>query len=64
MRDPERIDRLTERLKNLWKKYPDLRLGQLISNLFRDPTLYYVEDEDLIKGLEEFYGSLGNNKTE
>ncbi len=33
MRDPERIDRIGEKLLRLWKKYPDWRLGQLISNL-------------------------------
>lgn len=56
MREEERIDLVLERLAKIWKQYPDLRLGQLILNVVRDPLLYYLEDEDLINRLEEFYG--------
>lgn len=56
MRKEERIDPTLERLGKVWKQYPDLRLGQLILNVARDPMLYYLEDEELIKTLEEFYG--------
>ena len=56
MRKEERIDPTLERLGKVWKEYPDLRLGQLILNVARDPMLYYLEDEELIKTLEEFYG--------
>lgn len=56
MRKEERIDPALERLGRVWKQYPDLRLGQLILNVARDPMLYYLEDEELIKTLEEFYG--------
>jgi hypothetical protein len=33
MRDPERIDRMIGKLRIIWKKNPDWRLGQLISNI-------------------------------
>ena len=33
MRDPKRIDGMIERLRALWKAYPDMRLGQLIGNV-------------------------------
>lgn len=33
MRDPKRIPRICKKLEKLWKKYPDFRLGQLVSNL-------------------------------
>lgn len=33
MRDPARIDRVIELLRAAWHASPDLRLGQLISNL-------------------------------
>lgn len=56
MRKEDRIDPMLERLGKVWKEYPDLRLGQLILNVARDPMLYYLEDEELIKTLEEFYG--------
>ena len=32
-RDPKRIDRLVNKLRQLWHMVPDLRLGQLISYL-------------------------------
>lgn len=55
MRDANRIDVILSEIKSIWKKYPDLRLGQLICNVVRDPALYYIEDEDLIKALKELY---------
>lgn len=58
MRDVNRIDLILDRLKTLWKKYPDLRLGQLILNVLQDPVLYYVEDEELIEILEKTYESI------
>ncbi len=33
MRDITRIIRIATKLAHLWNKYPDWRLGQLISNL-------------------------------
>ena len=38
MRDKERIRPLLERLEKIWKEHPDLRLGQLILNVVRDPA--------------------------
>ena len=55
MRDPKRIDEVTALLNELWHKYPDLRLGQLICNVIQDPALYYIEDDKLIDILKEFY---------
>ena len=34
MRDPKRIDRVLEIVKIYWKSHPDLRLAQLISNMY------------------------------
>ena len=56
MRDPNRIDKVLDEIKTLWKKYPDLRLGQLICNVLQDPALYYVEDNELVKYLKAYYG--------
>ena len=55
MRDINRIDTVLSEIKSIWEKNPDLRLGQLISNVIRDPALYYIEDEDLVKVLKELY---------
>ena len=32
MSDPARIDRILDKLRVLWKAYPDQRLGQIIEN--------------------------------
>lgn len=59
MRNPDRIEKVLERIKRVWKKYPDLRLGQLICNLrFPELRLYHIEDEELVGHLERFYGEL------
>ena len=44
MRDPARIDRMIELLRLVWKRYPDLRLGQLVVNLCRDGDAFQQED--------------------
>lgn len=47
MRNPDRIDPLLKKLGDYWKLNPDLRLGQLISNLSNNVFLgdiFYVED--------------------
>lgn len=55
MRDPERIDGILNELGEIWKGYPDLRLGQLLLNVARDPMLYYIEDDELMARLERCY---------
>ena len=55
MRDPNRIEPMLALIREIWYKYPDLRLTQLIMNALKmnqDP--YYVEDEKLKKALEEY----------
>lgn len=64
MREQERIDRILSLIKAYWHIYPDLRLGQLISNMAdedekrqeirsigADP--FYMEDEDLEETLRD-----------
>jgi uncharacterized protein YihD (DUF1040 family) len=63
MRDPNRIDKILSGIKKVWEKYPDLRLGQLLCNVMRDPALYYVEDEDLVSYLEQYYLANGDGST-
>ena len=43
-------------LDRLWREYPDLRLGQLMMNLAHTgPSLdlFHIEDEDLVKRMED-----------
>ena len=64
MRDPKRIPKILERLRKLWEASPDMRLGQLLENVFPNRPgmsskysriMYYLEDEVLVETLENFY---------
>lgn len=60
MRNPKRIPIILKQLEDLWMKYPDLRLGQLILNVFSlhngiDARVYHMEDEDFIKEIKKAY---------
>lgn len=48
-------EKIILKLLSLWKKRPELRLGQLIGN-YLESELYYIEDFDLIERLEKSYG--------
>ena len=58
MRDASRIDFILKSVGDIWKNYPDLRLGQLLLNAVRDPMLYYIEDDKLVDELVKLYGSV------
>ena len=58
MRDINRIDFILNSVGDIWKNYPDLRLGQLLLNAVRDPMLYYIEDDKLMGELVKLYGSV------
>jgi len=51
VRDPARIARISEKLLQVWQKYPDLRLGQLITNLGEFGSLehyaWFIEDDHM-----------------
>lgn len=59
MRDPNRIDEIIEELRICWKKYPDLRLGQLIYVLVCKNTqstevdVFNPEDDEMLKWIKE-----------
>ena len=55
MRDPKRIDVILQEIGAIWHKYPDMRLGQLIGNVLEGSSLYYVEDDSLVKALKDMY---------
>lgn len=61
MRDPKRIPKILNEIKNIWEKHPDLRLGQLIINSSRKAFLFYLEDDDLLKNLKELEKNLDNS---
>jgi len=54
MRDPNRIPEVLDLIKQLWEKYPDWRLGQLIVNVSDTNDVFYVEDDRVVKGLRNY----------
>ena len=47
MRDPNRIRPFCNILAAAWEQYPDLRFGQLISNVIGNYQFYMEDDEAL-----------------
>lgn len=37
-----------------WNRVPELRLGQLITCVFKDKDIFYITDEDFIKEIEQW----------
>ena len=67
MRDINRIDKIIDILRDIWKLVPDWRFGQLIENFKRDANLYdmfYVEDDDILEILESYYEYVDYNYKE
>ena len=54
MRDKDRIPDILMRLNDVWDQCPDLRLGQLILNVYQN-DFYGMEDEEFISHIEDFY---------
>lgn len=46
-RDPERIDRMMDWFARAWKKYPDMRLGQLFQNIVGNTDAFHIEDDEM-----------------
>jgi hypothetical protein len=54
VRDPRRIWRIIHRLGTLWERYPDQRLGQLLTNVApSNADVYQIEDDVWEKMIEE-----------
>ncbi len=59
MRDPTRIDKFCDTLKELWHRVPDWRFGQLMSNFLGDVyaetkrDIFYIEDDEMLKHIQK-----------
>ncbi len=54
MRDPKRIDTILALIAAAWRKYPDLRLMQLLAVVIQHGgDHFYVEDDELEKRLHQ-----------
>jgi len=47
MREQERIKRICEKLEQVWIKYPDMRLGQLIENFVCIPQKLWQQEDNI-----------------
>ena len=55
MRDINRIDSFCAQLAEKWKKLPDWRFAQLLSNFSsEEPIFFYDEDEQFFKKLFDY----------
>jgi len=57
-RDPKRIPKVLEVIREIWEKVPDQRFGQLIYNLtqfseIKEKDVYYIEDDELIRKIKK-----------
>lgn len=57
-RKPSRIKLVIRKLEELWRKYPDLRLGQLLIDCAGDKDLFNLEDDELLEAMERFGDNL------
>jgi uncharacterized protein YihD (DUF1040 family) len=55
MRDIERIEPICNTIKEIWTENPDLRLGQLLCNVIPEGYIYFIEDDDLINTIKNYY---------
>lgn len=53
MRDAARIAKTLSTLEHYWRRYPDLRLGQIVGNFATDTDPYFIEDEELERRMED-----------
>lgn len=57
MRNPDRIDKFLEKFGKYWKEVPDWRFMQLIVNLPFKKDPFFMEEEETLALLEEFFHS-------
>ena len=58
MRNPNRIDRILDKYKRVWKAMPDLRFTQLYVNMLGTGDYFYLEDDKFEKKLDELIEQL------
>lgn len=54
MPDKAQQDEALDVLKNTWRKFPQLRLMQLLINVCPVEDLYYITDEQLLTNLKKY----------
>lgn len=60
MRDPKRINKFCEELKETWYRYPDFRFGQYMSNFLgyvvekSGKDIWFIEEPEMQEYLVKF----------
>ena len=58
MRNPARIETILQALGEVWRLYPDMRLGQLVVIAVRPtlpaPEIFSAEDDRVLAGLKAY----------
>ena len=55
-RSLESIEKIFEEIRDIHKKNPNLRLGQIITSCFLDLRyIFYIENTELLKKIKKFY---------
>ena len=58
MRDIDRIDAVLEKIRQIWLREPDTRLGQMLIKVVRpqnpSPELFYLEEKELLAKLDTY----------
>ena len=60
MRDPARIEKFCRVLAETWRRVPDWRFGQLISNMLGDfvaktgKDIFFPEDEEMLAFVRDY----------
>lgn len=52
MRDPKRINVALERIRAVWERYPDMRLGQLLLSGVPEESLFNMECSEILNRME------------
>lgn len=53
-RNEDRIEAVLRRLEVVWKKYPDMRFGELVEGLYGYGDIFTISDEILLEKLSEW----------
>ena len=56
-RDPKRIMEILVLIDHIWRRDPDMRLGQLLVNVVPefDRRPFFIEDDDLLEALKDYW---------
>jgi hypothetical protein len=67
MRDPNRIKPFCDKLAEFWSQMPDIRFGQLMSNVLGEVyyntkrDIFFIEDYKMMEEMQKVFNKENNN---